>query len=316
MQSRRDFGKILLSAIPAAACAYGAAINSKFGGVQIGAISYSFRSLPTEQILPAFVKSGLSECELMSNHAEALVGAPSTAAGRGAGPAGPGAAGAPTGKGRGPSSDALEALRQWRASVSMDKYKELGRKFEDAGVKVQLLCYNLGENVTDEEIDYSFQMAKALGVRAISSSTKVTVAKRVAPFADKHKIMWGGHGHDRTEDPNEFATPESFATIMSYSKYIGVNLDIGHFTAGNYDAVAYIKEHHARITNLHLKDRKKNHGPNMPWGQGETPIKEVLSLLKKEKYSFPANIEYEYMGADDPVTEVSRCAQFCKEALA
>ncbi|HEU4386658.1 MAG TPA: hypothetical protein VFV34_02595 [Blastocatellia bacterium] len=97
----------------------------------------------------------------------------------------------------------------------------------------------------------------------------MSFAKRVAPFADKHKITWGGHGHSNVNDPEEFATPESIANIMSFSKYIGVNLDIGHFTAADFDAVAYIKEHHARITNIHLKDRKKNQGPNVPWGQGD-----------------------------------------------
>ena len=81
------------------------------------------------------------------------------------------------------------------------------------------------------------------------------------------------------------------------SQYFKVNLDIGHFTAANYDAVAYIREHHAKITNLHLKDRKKNQGDNVPWGQGDTPIREVLQLLKRERWPIPADIEYEYRGA-------------------
>jgi sugar phosphate isomerase/epimerase len=229
----------------------------------------------------------------MSNHAEGLLGAPAAARGQ-----------------------ADDALRKWRLSASMGSFKGLRKTFDAAGVDVQLLCYNLRENTTDDEIEYSFQMAKALGVRAITCSTRIAVARRVAPFADKHKLMWGAHGHDKTQDPEEFSSPESFATVMSLGKYMGVNLDIGHFTAANYDPVAYIKEHHARITNLHLKDRKRDHGANLPWGQGDTPIKPVLQLLKKEKYNFPANVEYEYMGHDDPVTEVARCLQFCKDALA
>lgn len=299
MHTRRDFNKALLAGIPAA-LAYGANV-SNFGGVQVGIITYSFRAISTNELLPAILKAGVGEIELMSNHAEALVGAPAVQRGPAGAPGNPSAG---------------DALRKWRMGVSMDVYKDLRKKFDAAGVETQLLCFNLNDSNTDDEIEYSFQMAKALGVNAITCSTKIPVARRVAPFADKHKIMWGAHGHDRTEDPDEFATPQSFATVMSLGKYMGVNLDIGHFTAANYDPVAYIKEHHDRITNLHLKDRKRNHGANLPWGQGDTPIKEVLQLLRKEKYAFPANVEYEYMGKDDPVTEVGRCVNFCKDALA
>ena len=296
MQTRRQFGKFLI-AVPAAV-AYGA--SSVFGGVHIGAISYSFRTLPTDQILPALVKSGLSEVELMSNHAEAMLGAPMVQ--RSAGGL--------------PNPEGVVALEKWRATVSLAEYAKLRKKFSDAGVTIRLLCYNLTKTAKDSEIEYCFQMAKELGVRAVSSTAQMATAKRVAPFAEKHRIMWGGHNHDRVDDPEEFATLESLSAILALGKYMAVNLDIGHFTAANYDAAAYIRENHARITNLHLKDRKRNHGMNVPWGQGDTPLRAVLQLLKKEKYDIPANIEYEYMGKDDPVTEVGRCVQFCKEALA
>jgi len=210
-----------------------------------------------------------------------------------------------------------EDLRKWRLAVSMDKFKDVRKKFDQAGIDVRILCFNMTEAITDDEIDYGFQMAKTLGAKAISSTTQVSVSQRVAPFADKHKMMIGFHGHDATYDPNEFATLESFSTAMSYSKYHGVNLDIGHFTAANYDPIPYIKQQHSRITNLHLKDRKKDHGANVPWGQGDTPIKEVLLLLKKEKYPIPANIEYEYgQPGMDTVTEMSKCLQYCKDVLA
>lgn len=292
--TRRDLGRLALTAAPFAGSLLAAAVNSQFNGVHIGAITYSFRTLRADQIVGALVKAGLGEVELMSNHSEALAGAPSLPAG------GPG----------------QEALKKWRGSVSMDRFKAVRKQFSDAGVDVQLLCYNMDANTSDDEIEYAFNMAKALGVRAISCSTQVSVSKRIAPFADKHQLMIGMHNHSNVRDLNEFATPKSFATAMGYSKFIGVNLDIGHFTAGNNDPVAYLKDNHARITNLHLKDRKKDDGDNVPWGTGDTPIKEVLQLLRKEKWAIPANIEYEYQGRSDSVTEVARCVKFCKDALA
>ena len=296
MYTRRDFGKLALVAVPSATLFAGN--QSKVSGVRIGAITYSYRSLKAEDIIPAMVATGIGEAEVMSNHVEALAGAPAIPAGRG------------------PNLEAAAALEKWRKQTTPNTFKAVRKKFEDAGISVSLLCFNLNGNVPDDLIEYSFQMAKGLGVNIMSSSSTLAIAKRVAPFADKHKIRWGGHGHDNVTDPNEFATPESFATIISYGKYMGVNLDIGHFTAANYDPIAFIRQNHARITNLHLKDRKKNHGPNVPWGAGETPIKEVLLLLQKEKYDLLSDIEYEYPGKDEVVTEMKRCLDFCKQALA
>jgi len=307
--SRREFGTIVLAGLPLSLAMAGE-INSRFSDVQVGAISYSFRSLPDlDAILEAMVQIGIGEAELMSNHAEAALGAPSTmppGAGRGRPPMTP--------EQRAAQQSRAEALRQWRLSLPVDRFKEVRKKFDDAGIALRLLCFNMNQSITDDEIDYAFQMAKALGVQAISSTTQVSVSKRVAPFADKHKMMIGFHGHSNLTDPNEFATPESFATAMSYSKYHGINLDIGHFTAANFDAVPYIKEHHERITNIHLKDRKKNQGSNVPWGEGDTPIKEVLQLLKQQRWDIPANIEFEYPG--DPLVEVAKCLDYCKRALA
>ena len=103
---------------------------------------------------------------------------------------------------------------------------------------------------------------------------------------------------------------------MKMSKYFKVNLDIGHFTAANFDAMAYLREHHADITNLHLKDRKKNQGDNTPWGEGDTAIREVLLLLKKEQWPIRAYIEYEYRGQSSSVEETKKCFEYMKRALA
>ena len=308
--SRRDFGRFALAAVPAAAFAVP---NSRIDGVQIGVISYSFRDLPPAQIIPSMLKIGLSEVELMSNHAEALAGAPAVSLGR---------------RGQPPTPEmeaARRALGEWRDAAKPETFAPVRKQFTDAGIDIRLLCYNMGVNIADPEIDYAFRMARALGAKAISSSSTVTVARRVAPVAQKYRIPWGAHGHDDVKDPEQFATPETFAKVMAMGSYMWVNLDIGHFTAAGYDAVAFIKEHHARITNLHLKDRKKSppgtstqiRDNNWPWGQGDTPITAVLQLLKKEKYDIPANIEYEYNvhATADTVTEVARCFEYAKKAL-
>ena len=317
--SRRDLGKLALTGLPASwllarvSISARAKIDSRIKGVQIGAITYSFRTIPNaEDIVKAYVTMGLGEMELMSNHAEALAGAPS---GSGRGGAGRGR-GTPTPEQVAAREAAAKLLHDWRMAATEATFKPVRRKIEDAGIGLQLLCYNMNvRNTKDDEIEYAFMMAKWLGVKAISTSTQVSMAKRLAPFADKHKMLVGFHGHANTTDPDEVATPESFATVMAASKYHAANLDIGHYTEAGYDPVAFIKEHHARITNLHLKDKKKatNGGGNTPWGQGDTPIKDVLKLLQKNKWDMPANVEFEYDG--DPLVEVPKCLQYCREAL-
>jgi sugar phosphate isomerase/epimerase len=143
----------------------------------------------------------------------------------------------------------------------------------------------------------------------------VSLAKKINDIAKKHNIIVAMHGHDNTKDPDEFSSSDSFARALEGNSNIAINLDIGHFTAANEDPVAYIQQHHEKIVTLHIKDRKKNHGDNLPFGQGETPIKEVLQLLKTKKYKIPANIEYEYKGGDT-VEEVRKCYEYCKAALA
>jgi sugar phosphate isomerase/epimerase len=287
--TRRDFGKIAMAGLPLGRAL--AKINSKVSGVQIGVQSYSYRDRSLDAAIQAMVEDGLGECELYSPHFE------------------PG--GLPR---RGQVN--REELRKWRLTVPLDEIKAVRKKFDDAGISLFAVNISFRDDFTDPEIERGFWMAQALGVRVITASSTVSVMPRVVPFAEKYKIMVGVHGHNNVKDPNEFATPESFAKAMALSKSIGVNLDIGHFTAANFDAVSYIEEHHDRITNLHLKDRKKNDGANVPFGEGETPIKQVLQLLKQKKYNIPANIEYEYKGKDDAAVEVKKCLEYCKQALA
>jgi sugar phosphate isomerase/epimerase len=305
MYTRREFGKLTLAGLTLPAL--GSLVDSVVSGVHLGVQTYSFRDMTkgrndaVDIVVKAISDCGLSECELFAAQVE-----PPSGAGGG-------------GRGAAPSPEAQKArddLRKWRLETPMDHFRAVRKKFNDAGVSIYAYNYSFNRGFSNEEIDRGFDMAKALGAEIITASTTLDVAKRVAPFAEKHNMVVAMHGHSNLKDPNEFATPDSFAAAMKMSKQFKVNLDIGHFTAANFDAVAYIREHHADITNLHLKDRKKNEGDNMPWGQGDTPIKEVLLLLKKERWPIRAYIEYEYNGSGTPVEEVKKSYEYAKQALA
>jgi sugar phosphate isomerase/epimerase len=311
--TRREFGKITLAGLPLSMAL--APIDPRVEGVRIGVQSYSFRTLSLDEAIKAMTEIGIGECELYSGHVEPrrAFGPPVAKAKVDDNPAAKAEA---VKKAGGPGRKSQqEEIRNWRLTVPMDHFTAIRKKFDDAGIHLHAYNYSFNDGFSDDEIDRGFEMAKALGVQIITASSTLTAAKRVAPFADKHKMIVAMHGHDNTKDPNQFATPESFAKAMELSKNFWVNLDIGHFFAAGYDPVAYIEEHHDRITNLHIKDRKKDHGPNTPWGQGDTPIKQVLQLLKGKKYDIPADIEFEYQGRN-AVAEVKKCFQYCKEALA
>lgn len=338
--------------------------NSRIDGVQIGVITGSFQGMAASEIIPAMLKIGLSEIELQSNHAEALAGAPS-AGGRGPGggnaanaaaltlnadgliprcanmpmvlspaPAGAGPATLQGGGGRRSLSPEQEAaqqrLREWRAQTTPDTWKAVRRQFDNAGIELRILWYGLGymnAPTSDEDIDYAFRMAVGLGVRAMSGSSTISIARRIAPVAEKYKMLWAGHTQDNIHDLNQFVTPGVYEELLALGPYMRINLDIGYFTAAGFDAVPFIQKNHAKITDIHLKDRKRsaafgadvtnNLVNNWPWGQGDSPIKQVLQLLKKDKYDIPAQIEYDYgcRTTSDPVTEIARCYEYAKKCL-
>jgi sugar phosphate isomerase/epimerase len=319
MYTRRDFGKFALAALPVSA-ALAAKIDSKIDGVQLGCQSYSFRDVSLDEAIAGMVKDGCGVCELFAGHLEPpALGKAAAIPSRPGGPGG--------GRGRGPATPeqivarkkAREDLREWRLNVPLSYFTDVKKKFDDAGVTLVGYNYSFGADYTDDEIDRGFAFAKALGVEIITASTIIPVAEKVVPFAEKHKMIVAMHGHAQIDDPVQFAKPENFAKALEMSKYYRINLDIGHFWTAGYDPVEYLQAHHDKIVILHLKDRNKlpvGVGENKVWGEGDTPIKGVLQLLKKNKWGIPALVEYEYRGTGTSVEEVKKCMDFSKAAIA
>jgi len=270
--------------------------NSVFGGVKVGCITYSYRGGvdTADYTLQCLLKDGLSETELMDGPIRSFAG---------------------IGGGRKGSKDAQppeEADQAKRRETQLAKCADIRKMFNDAGVNIHIHKFPFGR--TDDEIDFNFEVAKALGCKAITTERNDAQAKRLAPFAEKHKIWVAFHNHT-----NNTPTIDNIDPLMQISDYIGFNLDIGHYVAGTKgkSPIPVIEKYHEKIISLHLKDRTAD-GGNLPWGQGQTPIKETLQLLKKEQWPIYADIELEYQVPkdSDPVKEVAKCVAYCKDALA
>ncbi len=268
--------------------------SSKFGGVQIGAITYSFRSMPDqslEAVLGYITQSGLSSVELMGDVAERFAGIPQ-------------------------GTKDKEVIRKWRSTVSMDKFREIRKMFESKGVKIHIL--KLGDRSwSDDEINYAFNACKALGAVGISMEISEETATRMEPFAEKHNLYVIFHNHGQPGDPNF-----SFDKVLALGKKLMLNFDAGHyFGATGQDPNVLIERLHDRIVSIHIKDKT---GPkaadpnkNQQFGKGETPVIEILQLIQKKGWPIFCDIELEYTvpAESDAVKETAKCVEYCRAAL-
>jgi hypothetical protein len=290
--------------------------DSQFGGVQVGAITYSWRSMPgtAEDILQYCLSTGISTIELMADVAEKYAGLPQ-------GPAKP-APGVMLSDSEIASYEkatleAKEAQRVWRISASMKKFEELRKLYNDAGVSIHIAKFS-PDSWTDQEIEYSFKAARALGAKGVSNEIGDNAASRLGPAARKMGMYAILHQHLQPGEPGW-----TFDKFLQYSPAVMLNFDAGHyFGATGLHPNGIIERLHDRIVSIHMKDKT---GPksspantNMPWGKGETPIADILLLLKKNKWPIFADIELEYPipEGSDAVAEVKKCVEFCKNVLA
>lgn len=291
---------------------------SNFGGVQIGSMSYSWSRMSTygpQEILQYCIDCGIGSLEARWIEIEAFAGIPE----------GPQRRPLPqdyTGSEQereeyeAAQEAAREEQRQWRISVPMSKFEEFRQMYNDAGVNIHLAKMR-PLNWSDEEIDYAFRVAKALGARGVGEEISEEACRRLAPFAEKHDMYVYLHNHGQVGAPGF-----SFDNFLQISPKIMLNLDVGHFYgATGINPVEILKKYNDRILSLHLKDKT---GPNadspntnMPFGEGETPLTEVLQLIQKEGWPINCDIELEYPipKDSDVITEVKRCVEFCRKAL-
>jgi sugar phosphate isomerase/epimerase len=314
--TRRELGTLALTALSASALARPFAAlaqarpNSVINGVRIGAITYSYRTMSdqsAEAILRYIIDSGISQIEFMGGSVEAFASAPQA-------PQGGGRRGGQTPQQQAVQREAADTLKAWRTSVSMDSFKALRKMYNDAGVTIYA-WKRLSPNMSDEEFEYIFNVAEALGCThtTLELTDDVAQLKRIGAFAEKKKIYAAYHTHLQ-------GSMTAFDQAFAVSKGNMANVDFGHFVAAGGDPMAFLAKFHDRIASFHLKDRTTPaHGQkNVPWGTGDTPLKALLQTVKKNKWTMPATIEVEYEvpPGSDAVKEVKKCLDYCKDALA
>jgi sugar phosphate isomerase/epimerase len=314
--------------------------NSNFGGVQIGAITYSWRNMPggVENVIKYCNEAGISSVELMSNDVEEFLGAPKNpmmgmfgppppppppvpGAPAVVPPAGAPPAGAPRRRELTPEQQAAVAkfnqdMKNWRLSLPMAKFEDVRKLFNNAGIKIHIIKFSPAR-WSDEEIDYAFKAAKVLGAKGITDEIGEEAVKKLGPIAAKHGLYAIFHNH------MQFATPGfSYDPFLAVSPAVMMNFDAGHFFGSTgLHPNTIIEKYHDRIFSVHLKDKT---GPktepantNQVWGQGEAPIADVLLLIKKNKWPINCDIELEYdiKPWSTSVKEVKTCVQYARQIL-
>ena len=291
--------------------------NSKFEGIQIGVITYSYRSMPhdIDKLIEFCLASGISAIELMGDAVEEYAGKPKADFSWRSGP-------------RQPMTDLQKAqvatynkqVADWRATVSMDKFMEVRKKFDAAGIKIYAFKPNaFSPNNTDEEVSYGMRVAKVLGAKSVTLElpNDPMQSKRLGALGEKHKMLVGYHNHTQ-------ATDVLWDVALSQSPNNSINFDAGHYlAAGGKNTIpallAFIEKNHKRISSMHLKDRTTpEHGAgNLPWGTGDTPMKEIFQLMKDKKMKFPVSVELEYAVPEgsDAIKEVVKCVSHAKKMI-
>lgn len=298
--SRRAFGKTMLAGVPLLRLP-GAPLDahnrSYIHGVQFGLQPFCYHDLPMNIenrriLIDRMVQNGLGMVELHATWCEPnFTGANVTA------------------------TEARKKLRDFRLSAGRDYYAAIKHEFDRAGITIFTYYVTFNDSYTDAEIDAVFEGAKALGAKGVVGSYGLAVSRRLAPFPGKHGMFAGLHNHDNLSDPDAYSTEQTFIKGLDISPNFKATLDVRHFTAGNGDSLGFLERHHDRTSSIHLGDRRRNNGHSTPFGQGDSPIIEILRLIRDNEWPIVALLEFEHGTLRTGVEEVQIAFDYCKRAL-
>jgi sugar phosphate isomerase/epimerase len=204
---------------------------------------------------------------------------------------------------------AREQLRSWRTGAAPGAFDSMRRKLTAAGLTVHGCAVTYDDSCTDAEIDATFRHAKAFGATTVASPLTMAMASRLVPFAERHQLFVAIHNQpDR--NPSGHIDAAGLGQALALSPRLRLKLDVGNLTASNRDAIAEMRQCAARVSYVLLRDRLRNGGASQPFGEGDTPIRDVLVLLTQSVSPISALVEYDYVGLRPSSAEVAACLAY------
>lgn len=317
--TRRAFGRLAAASLPAFATATlphlspsahaqsGKWINSTFSGVTVGLQPYCYHDLeriPANRpiLIERMVQNKIGVVELHAAWCEPLFAYMYNT-----------------------EEEVRKAKYDWRVNTPPSFFEAIRKEFSDAGIRIFSYYASAPEyrgNISidlqtpPEEIDSFYRAAKALGAERLIGSYGIAVGDRIGKQAHNHPgMIYGLHGHDNVKDPDAFSTEQTFEKGLAMHPESRVWLDLRHFTAANGDPIAFLEKHHERTAALHVGDRRRDNGGSVPFGQGDTPIIEVLRTVRDNKWDIMALLEFEHGTLRSGTEEVQLMFDYCKRAL-
>jgi sugar phosphate isomerase/epimerase len=308
MHTRRTFNKLLISGLAVGVRSAFAAPRSSAGDLRLGLESYSLSPLSHTGLQDRWIalmkQLGLNECNLF----EPLIQPQELAAKLRT---------ARETKDQAAIETANRNLSEWRSSLPISYFSDMRKKFSTAGIRFAIYTATVTNASTDADLERACASAQAIGAESISVSAGKSAIKRFIPLLSKYNLRIGIQGRPAaaSSDPDAVARPADYEEAASYSPLCDIELDIGDATGAGFDVMPFVMKNHARIYRLELKDRKRDK-TSMPWGLGDTPVKDILLYVRDNHLPIRCYIDCDYAPANEErIESITKCRDFIRNAI-